>query len=141
MSAATLSVRSTCVGSAMLLPGGSPIRSATSANKNGAREEQHGEDEPAVLSHEVRTRPPAAPDHRAPVSASSSCENRTGTISFVRVLPLLYLSTRSNCWDSGKPAGMTILPRGLSCWSSGGGMRSGAAVTITLSDGACSAQP
>src|SRR5262249_578622 len=74
-------------------------------------------------------------------SALSSCENRTGRISLVRALPLLSFSTRSNCCASGNPAGITILPPGLSCSRSGGGMSSGAAVTIPLSNGECSTQP
>jgi hypothetical protein len=41
----------------------------------------------------------------------------------------------------GLPAGTTIFPPAFNWWISGGGMRSGAAVTITLSNGACSDQP
>ena len=74
-------------------------------------------------------------------SGSSSRENNTGIISFIVNLPFKSFSARTSCWASGRPTGITILPPDLSWLISGGGIRSGAAVTITLSNGACSGQP
>ena len=37
-----------------------------------------------------------------------------------------------SCCVLGRPAGTTIFPPAFNWWMSGGGMRSGAAVTITL---------
>src|SRR5436309_1406459 len=56
-------------------------------------------------------------------------------------LPPSDFSTNINCCLSGIPVGITILPPGLSCASSGGGIKSGAAVTTILSKGACSLHP
>src|SRR5215467_2277366 len=74
-------------------------------------------------------------------SDPSSTENSTGIISFVVTLPFRSFSARTSCWAPGRPTGMTILPPALSWLIRGGGMRSGAAVTITLSNGACLGQP
>src|SRR5690348_15028104 len=74
-------------------------------------------------------------------SDSSSTENSTGIISFVVTLPFKSLSTTTSCCASSRPTGITILPPALSWLIRGGGIRSGAAVTITLSNGACIGQP
>src|SRR5215471_7368534 len=74
-------------------------------------------------------------------SDPSSSENNTGIISFVLTLPFGSFSATTSCWAPGRPTGITILPPALSWLIRGGGIRSGAAVTITLSNGACSGQP
>src|SRR6516162_8074287 len=74
-------------------------------------------------------------------SDPSSTENSTGIISFVMTLPFRSFSTTTSCWAPSRPTGITILPPALSWLIRGGGIRSGAAVTITLSNGACSGQP
>src|SRR5215470_19310580 len=74
-------------------------------------------------------------------SDPSSTENSTGIISFVLTLPFGSFSATTSCWAPGRPTGITILPPALSWLISGGGIRSGAAVTITLSNGACLGQP
>ena len=70
-----------------------------------------------------------------------SSENSTGIISFVLTLLFKSFSATTSCWASGRPTGITILPPALSWLINGGGIRSGAAVTITLSNGACLGQP
>ena len=74
-------------------------------------------------------------------SNSSSTENSTGIISFVVTLPFRSFSATTSCWALGRPTGITILPPALSSLIRGGGIRSGAAVTITLSNGAYLGQP
>src|SRR5262249_1687407 len=74
-------------------------------------------------------------------SDPSSTENSTGIISFVVTLPFKSFSTPTSGWAPSRPTGITILPPALSWLIRGGGIRSGAAVTITLSNGACSGQP
>src|SRR5919204_2317946 len=66
-------------------------------------------------------------------AASSSCENRTRRISLVLTFPVASFSTSMSCCVSGSPAGTTMRPPFLSWCKSGGGMRSGAAVTMILS--------
>src|SRR6516162_7293218 len=74
-------------------------------------------------------------------SDPSSAENSTGIISFVVTLPFGSFSTTTSCWAPSRPTGITILPPALTWLIRGGGIRSGAAVTITLSNEACSGQP
>src|SRR5215470_12844658 len=74
-------------------------------------------------------------------SDPSSTEKSTGIISFVVTLPFGSFSTTTSCWAPSRPTGITILPPALSWLISGGGIRSGAAVAITLSNGAWSGQP
>src|ERR1700722_4938899 len=74
-------------------------------------------------------------------SGSSSNENNTPIISLVVTLPFKSFSATTSCWALGRPTGITILPPALSWLIKGDGIKSGAAVAITLSNGACSGQP
>src|SRR5262249_1292895 len=66
--------------------------------------------------------------------------NRTGRMSFSEIFPDLSLESTFSSWKNF-PTGMTMRPPGASWSSSGCGMRSGAAVTMIASKGACSGQP